>query len=300
MKPRFLVVVLHDVAPARWAGCRRVLAQVERVARQAGVELKVSLLVVPNLHGAPATPGFVRWLRRLSASGHELVLHGWTHRDESPAVGGFFDHALRRWYTAGEGEFAALTQDQAAARLALGKAWAQRERLPMRGFVAPAWLLSAAAWDAVAEAGFDYTCTLTQIVSLPERHALHARSLVFSTRSGWRRLASVAWNAVLGRWQRDAPLLRLELHPADADHALIRRCWSRLLAQGLRDRRWLRLAEAAALARPAGAPIVRSDGEQVMVGHRGDAVPTAFPHDLPVGPGIGKAAHQSRGPTGRR
>ncbi len=250
--PRYVTVVLHDVAPASWPACLRVLARLQTLAQQAGVVLPVSLLVVPQMHGQAATPHFVRWLRRLARSGHELVLHGWTHRDEAPAAGGLRDRALRRWYTAGEGEFAALQQQEAAQRLAWGSAWAAAARLPMPGFVAPAWLLSPPALDAVAAAGFGYTCTLTQIVRLPQREALHARSLVFSTRSGWRRVLSVAWNTLLGAWQRKAPLLRLELHPADADHAAVCRCWTALLKRALRERQPLQLGQAALLA--AGTP----------------------------------------------
>jgi predicted deacetylase len=122
----------------------------------------------------------------------------------------------------------------------------------MRGFVAPAWLLSDASWHAVEEAGFDYTCTLTELVAWPGRRRLHARSVVFSTRSWWRRTLSVLWNSALAWWLAPAPLLRLELHPGDADHAAVRRCWGRILRRTLREqqRRPLRLHEAAAHLRP--------------------------------------------------
>lgn len=252
--PHAVCVVLHDVAPARWDGCTRVLAQLRRVAREAGVELPVSLLVVPRLHGDAAVPvPYLRWLHRQARVGHELVLHGLTHRDDAaPPPRGPAERLLRQAYTAGEGEFAALDGATAAARLAEGRAWARQHGLAVRGFVAPAWLLSPAARAAVAAAGFEHTSTLTEVVALPEGCALHARSLVFSTRSAWRRALSWAWVGALGRLQlrAGAPLLRLELHPGDADHPALLRCWTVLLARALAEgRRPLRLHEAAALAR---------------------------------------------------
>jgi hypothetical protein len=254
---RHVCVVLHDVSPYRWAGCTLVLAHLRAIAAQAGVDLPVTLLVVPRMHGAAGnSPHYLRWLHRLARDGHEIALHGYTHLDDGPAPHGLAERWLRRTYTAGEGEFAALGRAEADARLARARAWASAHGLVAAGFVPPAWLLSAPGWDAVAAAGFTYTCTLNRIVTLPDRHALRARSLVFSTRSPLRRGASLVWNSVLAWQQRrvDAPLLRFELHPTDADDPRVLRCWSRLLAQALRERGPLRLSEAAALARAGGTP----------------------------------------------
>lgn len=251
---RYVCVVLHDVAPARWAGCTRVLAQLRAVARAAGVELPLTLLVVPEMHGVPgASSQYLRWLHRLAKSGHELALHGYTHRDQGPPPRGWIERLVRERYTASEGEFSALDETQAAARLVQGKAWAQQHGLQMPGFVAPAWLLSDAARHAVAEAGFRYTCTLNKIIALPGGQSLHAPSLVFSTRSGWRRGLSLVWNGSLAWRQRNAPVLRLELHPQDADHPSVLRCWSRMLATALRTRQPLLLKQAAELVQPMTA-----------------------------------------------
>ncbi|RZL40680.1 MAG: DUF2334 domain-containing protein [Rubrivivax sp.] len=247
---RDLCVVLHDVSPARWEGCRRVLAELDRCAAQAGVPLPMTLLVVPHMHGDLALPpAYLRWLYSLQQAGHELALHGLTHRDEGPPPRSLRERLLRHVYTASEGEFAALSRHEAAERLHQGRAWARALGLPMQGFVAPAWLMSAGSLQAVADAGFGHTCTLTEVIALPHGQALKAPSLVFSTRSGWRRQLSLAWNTQLAHRARDARLLRLELHPGDADHPAILRCWSGLLRQALKHRVPLRLAEAAVLAR---------------------------------------------------
>lgn len=245
-------VVLHDVSPARWEGCLRVLAELRRCASAAGVRLPLSLLVVPQMHGdTELPPRYLRWLQGMAGAGHELLLHGLTHRDEGPALRGVGDWLLRRRYTAGEGEFAALSHAEATERLLAGREWAHDHGLAMDGFVAPAWLLSPQSLQAVADAGFRHTCTLTQVIALPQRHVLPAPSLVFSTRAAWRRGLSLAWNTLLAHRQREAPLLRLELHPGDGEHSAVLRCWTRLLDEALRTRTPLRLGEAARMARPS-------------------------------------------------
>jgi uncharacterized protein len=245
-----ICVVLHDVSPARWNGCQRVLAELQDCAERAGVSLPITLLVVPRMHGDPNLPAsYLRGLRQLAHTGHELALHGLTHRDEGPAPRGLRDRLLRRHYTAGEGEFAALPAAQATQRLREGRAWASTHGLVMHGFVAPAWLLGPAGLQAAVDTGFCYTCTLNEVIALPQRQGMPTPSLVFSSRAAWRRGLSVVWNALLARRARMAPLLRLELHPGDADHASVMRCWKRLLDEELRTRFPLRLDEAAQLAR---------------------------------------------------
>jgi predicted deacetylase len=251
-----LCVVMHDVAPRRWQACLRVIERVREVAQAAGAPPPpLSLLVVPQLHGDERLPrNYLRWLHEMRDQGHELVLHGWQHRDDAPRRG-LWQRVVRGHYTAGEGEFSALPYVEAQRRVALGQAWAAAHALPMRGFVAPAWLMNAPARRAVADAGFDYTCTLNRLIALPSGCELRARSLVFSTRSAWRRVASVVWNRWLARQERHAPLMRLELHPDDASHDRVLACWQRVLANALAQRRPVRLADAAScLRRRDGVP----------------------------------------------
>lgn len=257
---RHVCVVLHDVSPARWAGCARVLGQLRTLSAACGVELPLTLLVVPRMHGMAHMPRhYQRWLQRQAGAGHELMLHGLTHHDDGPPPRRWRERLLRRVYTDGEGEFAALDRHAAAQRIARARQWAREQGLSVPGFVAPAWLTSEGSWQALRDAGFSHTCTLGHVVALPEGQALAARSLVFSTRSPWRRLASVGWNRLLAWQQQQAqvPLMRFELHPGDGDHPLVQRCWSRLLAEALRDRQPLRMAEAAALAREAGTTLAQ-------------------------------------------
>lgn len=78
------------------------------------------------------------------------------------------------------------------------------------------------------------TCTLREIVRLPQGQAAAARALVFRTRAAWRRQVSLPWNRALARRAGSAPLMRLDLHPHDAVHSAVRACWSALLLQALR------------------------------------------------------------------
>jgi predicted deacetylase len=247
-------VVLHDVAPARWTPCRRVLDHLKALAREAGVDLPVSLLVVPAWHGDERVPGdYLQWLRRQSAQGHELVLHGLTHLDEAPTAGWWDRMQRRRLLTAGEGEFAALDAAQAQRKLRAGRQWAARHGLAMTGFVPPAWLLSADSRRALDRAGFDHLCTAHDVTALPQGRSLRVRRMVFSTRTRARRIGSVWWARSAGAVRQGDAVLRLDLHPDDADHADVRITWQRVLASALREREPLLLRDLArrALGSPA-------------------------------------------------
>src|SRR5205814_410239 len=186
-----LCVVLHDVAPATHAACERTLHAVRDVA-----DVPVTLLAVPRYHCEPSPAAFGEWLRERSAAGDEVALHGYTHIDEG-VPRNFVDHLRRRHYTRGEGEFADLSITEAMRRLTAGVRWFARQRLPLQGFVAPAWLMSLGTWEALRWLDLSYTCTLRRLVLLPDRRHLTSQSLVYSSSSAWRRQASLAWNAAV-------------------------------------------------------------------------------------------------------
>jgi predicted deacetylase len=228
-------VTVHDVAPATQARCEQLIGQIEQHGR-----VPMTLLVVPRYHHQCSTADFERWIERRLRAGDELALHGFTHLDEAQPARGI-DHLRRRWYTAGEGEFAAIDRESARQRLEAGRRWFAQRGWPVRGFVAPAWLLGAGAWSALREQPFDYTCTLTRLIKLAGAGgglgALPGRSIVFSTRSAWRRQASLLWNASLAWAQRDAQWMRFELHPGDVEHRSVNASVARLLARAFGARR---------------------------------------------------------------
>lgn len=240
-RTRLLCVAVHDVAPATWDDCRRLHDAVRAVA-----DIPLSWLVVPRYHGqARRSAAMEGTLDALRARGHELVLHGYTHLDETN-VRGVAQRWLRTVYTRGEGEFAALDEAEAGRRLALGAAWFAARGWPLAGFVAPAWLLGAESWRAVAAMPFAYTTTLTRFHLLASGHALWAPSLVYTARNRAGRLLSPPALSLAARLHARAPLLRLALHPADARHPALLRHMQGLLASLLARRTAVTKADCAA------------------------------------------------------
>ena len=232
------MVSLHDVSPLT----RPVFAPMIAELREMGVE-RCSLLVIPDHHGRGhmlADAGFCRWLEGLARQGHEVVAHGYYHQRAARPAETWRQRWMTRVYTQGEGEFYDLSKDEAARVLARARADFGKLDAPMPvGFIAPAWLLSDPAREAVREAGFRYTTFLTGVENFAAGGAefIPARSLVYSPRNRWRRACSLAWNAGLARWLRDAPLLRLGLHPPDYQHANLWRQIRGIVAEGAARRR---------------------------------------------------------------
>ncbi|MGI4937357.1 MAG: DUF2334 domain-containing protein, partial [Janthinobacterium lividum] len=151
-----LCVSIHDVAPSTWPRCQLLIDTIRKVA-----DIPLTLLVVPRYHGQADCPtAYLQDLDCLLQRGHELALHGYTHRDEAPMPPGWRGKFLRTLYTQSEGEFAALDLAQATDKLHQGRAWFAARGWPVYGFVAPAWLLGPQAWAALRQMPFDYTTTM--------------------------------------------------------------------------------------------------------------------------------------------
>jgi uncharacterized protein len=211
-----LVVSLHDVAPVTQPVCDRIIRELQHC----GVDV-CSLLVVPEYHGAARAVddrAFVEWLRELESAGHEVVIHGYYHRRPRAERENVAAQLLTRLYTQGEGEFYDLPYDQALQRITRARDDFRVAGLQPRGFIAPAWLLSPDGERAARDAEMEYTTRLTTITDLRSGEQFHARSMVYSTRAGWRRALSLCWNGLLSHTMWDAPLLRLSLHPPDIVH----------------------------------------------------------------------------------
>lgn len=250
-------VSIHDVAPATWPGCERLLALLEPYA------VPVTLLVTPHYrHGIAldAAPEVAAALRDRARRGDEVVLHGYYHTDDGPPPHSLRDWAMRRLWTDREGEFAALGATAAAQRIDAGAAMLRRAGLEPAGFVAPAWLLGRGARAALVASGLRYTCTRDKLLSIPGFEPVHAPSLVYSTRAAWRRAVSRHWNRRRARELRGEPRIRVALHPAEAAFPQVLEEWRTLIERLATERRgvletaWLRAAPrdvSAALTRPA-------------------------------------------------
>nr|WP_267877342.1 polysaccharide deacetylase family protein [Massilia mucilaginosa] len=311
-----MCVVIHDVAPATWPDCLRLLQAVREVA-----DIPLTWLVVPRWHGSAArSPALEAALGHLLADRHEMALHGYTHLDTAARANGWRSRFLRGVYTEGEGEFAALDVAEARRRIARGLAWFDQRRWPVSGFVAPAWLLGDGAWEAVRGHPFVYTTTWRHFHCLmpteaqsepaepgphqavqrqrrlpplslnplfprwrepkfaapaPQRsEALHSPSLVYAARNRTGRIVSPPAARMLATLLRDAPLVRLALHPRDAHHPALLRHAQKLIEHLLQSRvaltkagfasQWLGATSTAPNTRPAtsaSAPAPRSSAD---------------------------------------
>ena len=233
---RCVAISIHDVAPATQALCSELVELVQSLAPGA----PLTLLVVPDYHRRgqiDRAQVFRRWIDKRVERGDELALHGFWHVDDAPpprSIGGWF---ARRVLTAGEGEFAALEASEARRRLEAGCEAFRRCGWQPAGFVPPAWQISKAATQVLTEFPFAYVTDHTHVERLSDRRSFRSVALSASTRNAWRRWTSQQWMDVCSRLYRDAPLLRVALHPADAHHDAIIHALSKTLGALLGERR---------------------------------------------------------------
>ncbi|UST83904.1 DUF2334 domain-containing protein [Pseudomonas siliginis] len=226
-------LVLHDVAPSTWADYKPFVEAVDALG-----DVPMTWLVVPDFHrhdALDANPAFRRVLDARVARGDELALHGYYHDDQESMPNTPRDWFMRRVYTH-EGEFYRLSREAALARLHAGLDMFQRYDWPVHGFVAPAWLMSDGARQALRELPLSYTSDPQHLYRLPDFSAIDAPGLVWSARSAWRRgLSKIVSDQREQRW-REASVIRLGLHPVDMRHRFSRDYWlhtlQRLLAEG--------------------------------------------------------------------
>jgi len=229
-----LCIAVHDVAPATWPHCRTLLGLLDELGAP-----PATLLVVPEYHrlGNIAADGaFVRAIDRRVARGDEIALHGYYHLDDGPPSRTPLEWLRRRHLTASEGEFAALSQQESTQRIDAGLHLLDRFGWNVRGFVAPAWLLGAGARAALKHTSLRYTSTHTHLEIPVEERCVAAPVISASTRSAWRRWTSSRWLRAARSLTRNAPLLRVALHPADAPHPQVLAAWRALLRELLIER----------------------------------------------------------------
>jgi predicted deacetylase len=164
-------------------------------------------------------------------------LHGYFHARNPKSSDAGIVKFTNQIYTAGEGEFYDLDRPEASRRLRQGLSDLEFLERPITGFVAPAWLLGLEAEAAVRQVGFRYVTTVGSVNVFDGVHRYASRSLVWSTRSSWRQVASLAWNqSLISRLQGKA-LLRIGIHPTDREIAMV---WSQvrsMIESALEDRR---------------------------------------------------------------
>lgn len=212
---RRLLVSIHDVSPRSEAAVDRLA---ERLERHLGGPRMAMLVIPDHWHQAPiaANAAFHARLRGWADAGIEMFLHGWFHRDETPAQHGLA--AIKgRHMTAGEGEFLNLPQAEAARRMREGKAMLSDilGREPA-GFIAPAWLYGPGAHAALREVGFALAEDHMKVWQPATGKVLARGPVVTWASRSPGRIRSSLWFAALARRALPVmPTLRLAVHPGD-------------------------------------------------------------------------------------
>jgi hypothetical protein len=246
---RALVVSIHDVSPHTFPAVQQIVAALEEIGVSA-----MSLLVVADHHRRGHIfddPAFCQWLQQRAAKGDEIVMHGYHHvRDQHPHES-LADKITTRLYTKHEGEFYDIGGADALRIVNEARLEFRKLGLNPRGFIAPAWLLSAGASVALRTLGMEYTTRLRTVEDLAFGRVYESQSLCWSIRAGWRRLLSRLWNPSLYRKLKVNPLLRIAIHPPDIQHPAVWRQIIQLTTLSLADRipvtylRWVQARRAS-------------------------------------------------------
>ena len=228
---RRLLASIHDVSPRFETEVDRL---VDRLERHVGSG-RFAMLVVPDHWDSAPIAGnaaFAARLRGWADAGVEMFLHGWRPRDTAPA--GF----RARHMTAGEGEFSALDQAEAARRLAAGRAVVEDATgRPVAGFIAPAWLYSPGAIAAVRDAGFALAEDHMRVWR-PSDGKVLARGpvITWASRSPGRIASSLGFAAIARHALAPLPTVRLAVHPGDTGVPALLDSIDTALARLLRNR----------------------------------------------------------------
>lgn len=207
---RRLAVAVHDVEPRTFE--RAVAIRKWLLAR--GVD-RATLLVIPaaRLHPFDSVrPELADWLRARVADGDCIAQHGLRHLRTQPA--GRLGSLVVRAAGGRAAEFAGLDSQGAGAALETGRAVMARAGLRPRGFVAPAYFYTRSLRQAVY-ARFGWWADLWGVRT--PGGDLAAPALSLGTSSAFRRATSPG--LVRARAARAGAVLRLDVHPADFDHA---------------------------------------------------------------------------------
>lgn len=206
-----LFASIHDVSPAFES---EVDALYDRLSGLLGGP-RMAMLVVPDFEDrAPLSknPAYAAKLRAWADAGVEMFLHGWCHRDDAKKKG-----FMQKHMTAGAGEFAQLTKDEAARRLSDGRKVVEDAiGRPVVGFIAPAWLYSDASKEALAEAGYPLAEDHMRVWEPATGRVLATRPVItWASRTPGRILSSLAVASAARAAPWALPKARIAVHPGD-------------------------------------------------------------------------------------
>jgi uncharacterized protein len=210
-----LLVSIHDVAPCFES---QVDLLADRIAPHTD-GLGLAMLVVPNYWGRSpiaSAPAFRARLRGWAEAGVEMFVHGWSHRDTAEHSGSVGLKA--RHMTAGEGEFLGLPRAEAAKRMASARDLIEDVTgTAVAGFIAPAWLYSDGAREALTDCGFALAEDHFRVWSPTDSNRQLARGpvITWASRSTARTASSLAFAALARTALHGLETVRIAVHPGD-------------------------------------------------------------------------------------
>lgn len=212
-----LVVAVHDVAPSSLDEVRWLLARLDEL----GIRRRV-LKAIPAPEGVEIDPQseVAGLLRDEQAAGSEIVVHGYTHRTAGPLRGSPLDTTRARLFAPDDAEFLSLDRNEAARRLARGRAVLEDAGLAVKGFCAPGWLAPSAIDGLAAEQGYAYVIGLVRIADLARRTTRTVPPFGYMGADRTQeRLVGIGGDTSLSlhHWLGDrVPHVRAFLHPSGA------------------------------------------------------------------------------------
>jgi Predicted deacetylase len=244
--PKRLLASIHDVGP----GFAREVDQLAALLERALGGPRYAMLVVPDHWGSnplSADKAFQSKLRRWSDAGVDMFVHGWFHKDAAEHVG--VARLKARHMTAGEGEFLGLDRESALKRMRHGKALIEAIiGRPVAGFVAPAWLYSPGALEALAEAGFLLAEDHWKVWR-PDTGQTISRGpvITWASRSMPRTASSLVFAVLARRLMGGQHTVRIALHPGDVTKESLLHSIDRTLTRFTASHRPARYSECAAI-----------------------------------------------------
>jgi predicted deacetylase len=212
------VIALHDVAPSTLAETTRWRSIVAELT-----DGPVSLLVVPRYRGRDswrAGPG-PGWIRGRARAGDEAVLHGYSHLSLAGRDGR---------------ELAGRDARSVAGLIRDGVEEMRGSGLRVEGFIAPSYAHPSSTAASCRSAGLRWWATRLALFTADD--AIRLPSLGLGASSATRRTLSPGTARLAARVLARAPVVRLDLHPADLRHARLEHAGRELLATLLgQDRR---------------------------------------------------------------
>ena len=240
-----IAVALHDVEPRGYERC----VEIRDWLQARGVD-RATLLVVPapRLHPFDRmSPDLADWLRSRVAAGDAVAQHGLRHL-RTHRVGPL---ATARARAAGgrAAEFAGLDGDATAEALDIGLRLMRQAGLPPRGFVAPAYFYTRALRRALPRR-FSWWSDLWRVHG--RNGPVSAPALCLGSSTAFKRASSPG--LARARAVLSGGVLRLDVHPADFDHAGHVEALERILsrADGREVVTYDELASGASSRRTAG------------------------------------------------